>query len=419
MGRRNHRERPRIALFCGGRGSSSIIRALLDTSSCQLTLLINGFDDGHSTGWIRRLVPEMLGPSDFRKNLVTSLDAFLRSERALQGLLEFRLGAESLLFRSHGLEEFVTHGDFTRLEPPLADLVNGVEPAVCTPLRVYLRHALEQLRSRAPQLAEMAVEVAIGNLVLAGCFLQAGDFNSALRRFGNLGRSRAQIENVCEGTSAWLVALKDNGELLTSESDIVGPQSAVPIRELYLLPQRLDAAQAQVLAPLPLAAKQAWLGARRVVARPSNAALAALARADLLLFGPGTQHSSLLPSYSIVADAIGSSPARAKVLVVNLEPDLDDPGGSAARLVDRALCFIGDPENRRRSVTHALVEVSNPEAGGLAAGALAGLNRWRGITLMWGDWRDRCGANRHDGVRVACELLALLQRREVQCAPVP
>jgi 2-phospho-L-lactate transferase/gluconeogenesis factor (CofD/UPF0052 family) len=413
---RTDRARPRIALFCGGRGSASIIRALLDSTDCRLTLPINGFDDGRSTGLVRWLIPGMLGPSDFRKNLATVLDASLPSERALEGLLNLRLGAADQLYGSHGLHGFAVHGDPTRLAPPLASLVNRIEPGVRTQLRAYLRHAVGHLQRAAPHLAD--ADMAIGNLVLAGIFLQMGDFNTALKQFTNLGRTRARIENVCDGVGRWLVALKDDGELLASESEIVAPQSAVPIHKLYLLPQRLDAGTARALAPLSRRAKQAWLAAREVVAWPSEAVLAALAGADLIVFGPGTQHSSLLPSYRIVAEPIRRSPAIAKVLVANLGPDLDDPGGSVSELIHRALRFMGDPENQRRSITHALVDATGPEAGGLNPGQLAGVSRWRGITLIWKDWRDRRRADRHDGVLVARELELLLKQPEVRCGPV-
>src|SRR5436305_9530460 len=96
--RRADRAGPKVALFCGGRGSASIIRGLLDGTDCRLTLLVNGFDDGRSTGLVRRLIPEMLGPSDFRKNLSTVLDSSLPCECALKELLELRLGTGDELF---------------------------------------------------------------------------------------------------------------------------------------------------------------------------------------------------------------------------------------------------------------------------------------------------------------------------------
>src|SRR5256885_7690099 len=37
--------------------------------STAVTLLVNGYDNGRSTGALRRFLPGMLGPSDFRKTL--------------------------------------------------------------------------------------------------------------------------------------------------------------------------------------------------------------------------------------------------------------------------------------------------------------------------------------------------------------
>lgn len=415
---RAHRSEPRIVLFCGGRGSASIIRALLDHVECRLTLLVNGFDDGRSTGLVRRLVPGMLGPSDFRKNLVTVLDASSSAERALGELFELRLGVAVPLHGSQGLQGFVDHGDPRRLVDPLGALVSRVESTVRSTLRAYLRRALERLRSVGPRLSED--QVAIGNLVFAGVFLEAGNFDTAVKSFTRLARTRARIENVCDGAGRWLVALKADGQLLASESEIVGPQSTAPIVESYLLPQRLDAEAARALAPLSLRAKQAWLAARQVVAPPAEAALRALAQADLIVFGPGTQHSSLLPSYRILGAAIAQSPAVAKVLVVNLEPDHDDPGSTVAELIRRALCYLGDPENQRRSVTHALVDVAGLDAGGIDPAQLAGASCWRKIMLVRRNWRDPRRPDRHEGGRVARELTSLLRRHaEVRCEPVP
>src|SRR4051812_26687108 len=82
----------RITLFCGGRGSATIIRALLRRSEVELTLLINAYDDGFSTGTLRNFIPGMLGPSDFRKNLSYLFGDY--SQAALKNLMEYRLSGE-------------------------------------------------------------------------------------------------------------------------------------------------------------------------------------------------------------------------------------------------------------------------------------------------------------------------------------
>src|SRR6476660_8281371 len=58
----------RVVLFSGGRGSGVLSNELLRDPRIQLTLAINGYDDGASTGEVRRFIGDSLGPSDFRKN---------------------------------------------------------------------------------------------------------------------------------------------------------------------------------------------------------------------------------------------------------------------------------------------------------------------------------------------------------------
>src|ERR1700689_2079819 len=81
----------RIVLFCGGRGSGTIIRALLRHSDVELTLLVNAYDDGLSTGALHSFIPGMLGPSDFRKNLSYLFGNYSHAQYALKSLMEHRL----------------------------------------------------------------------------------------------------------------------------------------------------------------------------------------------------------------------------------------------------------------------------------------------------------------------------------------
>src|SRR5262247_2248064 len=57
-----------VVVFSGGRGSSVLSKELITHPDIALTLAINGYDDGMSTGEVRRFLGDALGPSDFRKN---------------------------------------------------------------------------------------------------------------------------------------------------------------------------------------------------------------------------------------------------------------------------------------------------------------------------------------------------------------
>ena len=60
--------RLRVVLFSGGRGSGALTTQLVSNPRVDLVVAINGYDDGASTGEVRRFLGDALGPSDFRKN---------------------------------------------------------------------------------------------------------------------------------------------------------------------------------------------------------------------------------------------------------------------------------------------------------------------------------------------------------------
>ncbi len=104
----------KVALFCGGRGSATIIRELLRTPEVQLALLVNAYDDGLSTGALRKFIPGMLGPSDFRKNFSYLLDLHSAQQYALKQLLEFRLPPDFVESQIDGLDGFERPAKFDR-----------------------------------------------------------------------------------------------------------------------------------------------------------------------------------------------------------------------------------------------------------------------------------------------------------------
>ena len=86
-------------MFSGGRGTESLAKAFVAHPQIELYLLVNAYDDGLSTGRLRRFIPGFLGPSDFRKNIANLIPDSDEAGNALKRLLEYRfpetLGAEN------------------------------------------------------------------------------------------------------------------------------------------------------------------------------------------------------------------------------------------------------------------------------------------------------------------------------------
>ena len=153
-----------------------------------------------------------------------------------------------------------------------------------------------------------------------------------------------------------LVALKENGEILDHEAKIVGKQSIQKITDLFLLPKSLLPTELANLNALSLEEKRKNLAELEVPVRLSKEARETLTAADIIIYGPGTQFSSLIPSYKTegIAEAISSSPTQLKIFVMNLTQDEDIRGMSALEIVQQALRVFGDPQNRTGLITHVL-----------------------------------------------------------------
>jgi hypothetical protein len=124
-----------IALFSGGRGGSSIARQLLRRPGNQLSLLINGYDNGLSTGALRRFLPGMLGPSDFRKNLSLHLDPAIPAHAALAAVLEHRLPPGSTQREFDRLLDGFTTPDRVGAAPPVRARAAPGSPPEAPPAR--------------------------------------------------------------------------------------------------------------------------------------------------------------------------------------------------------------------------------------------------------------------------------------------
>src|ERR1700761_9453381 len=378
----------RIVLFCGGRGSATIIRALLRRPDVDLTLIVNAFDDGLSTGALRNFIPGMLGPSDFRKNLSYLFGNYSQAQYALKNLMEYRLPGGTEIEK---LSRFASGGEIAMFDAPLAGWFAQMQP---TSLQ-RMRELLARFFARGGDFDYR--DCSLGNLVFAGAYLSHGeDFNAAAAEVGDLVGARAHLLNVGTQQNRVLAGLKQDGTLLASEAELVGAQSPAPITHIYLLEKPLTPKEKQALEALDTAGKNAWLSARDAAPTLSRPAAQAIAGADIILYGPGTQHSSLFPSYRIAAGALGAAPATVKALVMNLDSDNDIQGLSASDVVDRALGYGA-------SVTHIL---RNADASRLPPGALSA-DCYRGATVMHGAFATPARPQVHNGTAVADAVLGL------------
>lgn len=308
----------KIVVFSGGRGTSYIQEALAGVE-CDLVFLINGYDSGLSTGRIRWAFTGMLGPSDFRKCIATALGHGKTQTRHLGRLFEDRtvLSRYPNVLKRPSIESIL-------------ELLASEEPdlpiTTATDLTSWLQ---EFLTTDVVHSGELPVDdLPLGNAILTGAFLAHGDFNSAIDavQVSVLRDLPTRALNVTQGEDLWLAATTRK-HLTVDEGTIVGQTPDGPIEELFLLDRHTASVLWHPYRTWQIADKTALdiVAARATVPVISSKAKQALEQADLIVYGSGTQHSSLLPSYltSGVTEAVLSNENAQKLLLGNGERDLD------------------------------------------------------------------------------------------------
>ena len=316
-----------LVLFSGGSGTQSITEALLKHTQISLKILINAYDDGHSTGRLRRFIPGMLGPSDVRKNINRLMPVAERCQQALRSISDHRLPVG--ISRENALEfiECCIDGRYDRMPDKLVHDFESLTVAQSRGVVTLLTSFVDYFHSeeRSGRTFDFT-DCAIGNLLFAGCYLREGrDFNRTIRAFSEFYEVAPDVLlNITEGENLFLVAEKENGAVVLSEAAIVAAQDSARISELFLLDEDTYWKRVENAAEPPEGWHSLFQAANRIP-RLNPDADKALREADVIVYGPGTQHSSLFPSYMTegVAEAIAANKRADKIFVGNIRRDFD------------------------------------------------------------------------------------------------
>lgn len=414
---KERQEKVKVAMFSGGRGTGAITDALLRYPDIELTLLVNTYDDGLSTGLLRRFIPGMLGPSDVRKNISRFLHHKKdRASQALLFLVEYRFpdpyettAALTLLRAFSDLEniEYAKHEILQARDNLALNQIKMVAAYLEAFLRYYEAHP--ENHSWFP-----FGDVSLGNLLFAGCYLESGqDFNQAVSNFSRLAEIGDRVLNLTNGENRVLVALKENGLYLHDEASVVGPQDTSRIEEIFLLPRYLKSGE--LSDAMTKSEKIAYLRSVETLPSLSDAARQVLLEADIIIYGPGTQYSSLLPSYLTlgVAEAIERNAKAEKVFIANIARDYDILGEDATTLT-RAFLWNMSRKGQYPAVCRKFISrffFQKPETTASGETPYVPFNaaefEYPLDKVRWIDWEGDKG--KHLGAKTISELLILVE----------
>jgi len=405
-----------IVLFSGGSGTNTILEALQRHPQLTPTIIINAYDDGHSTGRLRRFIPGMLGPSDVRKNINRLTPRSQDRHAALRLLSDHRLARGCPFEDGMRMVRAVAESNTSFLPAALTSRFDNLSVRQARSFSRFFDAFLRYSNDEEPRGNRFDFDdCALGNILFAGCYLlNDRDFNRTVQAFGEFFEIEGRILNVTRGENLFLMARLKDGAYIRGEAQMVSIESTSSISDLYLIDESVYRRFIEPAENVPDAdlAKYVESGSRLPEINPE--AKAAIETADLIIYGPGTQHSSLLPSYLTrgVAEAITANRGADKVFISNIRRDVDiqqDDANALARKLLTAMSRGEIPIDRDDIVSHFFFQQTEKGEQGEYVPFQESPLEFPLASVVVRDWETQDG--KHSGGYVMQELRRLIQNR--------
>jgi len=398
-----------VVVLNGGRGAATIIPALLAREGLQVTSVVNAYDDGKSTGEIRRFF-NMLGPSDIRKVQQLMLPAALPNFESHLALYEHRYAENDN--RDAILADMIRFRDGA---PVLANILVD-NSSVTSALRTFVGEFLGALELIEIVLGERFsfADCSLMNCLYAGAHLALGrDFEAATLRMDRLFRLKGTVlpNSIA---NRHLAAIRKNGEVLYREAEIVELRSNVLVERIYLLEQPIAPGS---LDGLDCKKRKRYLERHHAPAQLSEGVRRTLAQADIIIYAAGTQHSSLYPTYlsAGLGEAIAANRTAVKLFVTNIGADYETPTYTASDFIKGAYRYIclGDGREHpfEQLFTSVLVNTSRLKPEETYVEFDTAEFDELPVEVIADDFEDRNAHGKHDGQRVVSCILDVYERR--------
>lgn len=397
-----------VVILNGGRGAGAVIPALLSRQGLCVTSVVNAYDDGKSTGEIRRFFG-MLGPSDIRKvqELMLPKDDtdYLANLHLFQYRFPLSCDRDEVLDHLRGF----TTGDQVDL---VGAKLNSAK--VRSSLQSFVNEFVKGLRAIENVSGEEFnfADCSIMNCLYAGAFLA---FNRNIEQATLFIDRLFKLRGTVLPTSIEdkkLVALRENGQMLYSEAEIVELRSNVRVERIYLLDKMLDKARFETLSTED---KRYYLDRHHCYVDVSNSVKLALHQADIIIYSAGTQHSSLYPTYMSVGltRAIADNHSAYKVFITNIGADYETPSYKASDYIRGAYRYLNLSDGRDYDM-HELFDVVFVNQSQLKAdetyveydeGGFVDIT----VPLVLGAFESSSLPGKHDGDKVVQTILNLYE----------
>ena len=303
-------DKVKIVIFSGGTGAASLLHGLkhFDTTgeAMKITSIINGYDDGASGGAVRKVM-NVLCPGDLRKNQWHQ-HKWTYGDNYNRALAEFANGRYNLP-RGKELNEVLKLLDAWDFED-----------------KEYHKNMAISFFNMPKSKDIIYENFNVSNIIYATMIKHVG-YVPTFNYFRHLFGIEDDVMLISED-NLQLCAISRTGEIIETETPgiIKRCNSDNPIDDIFFAPyDRTGLSTTDV----------SWWQNTCMRPKMTQYARAAIEEADLLIFAPGTQWSSLIPTYATLDfdDLIKKSNAK-KMLLMNNTEDYDNLGQTAGDILN-------------------------------------------------------------------------------------
>ena len=400
-----------VVIFNGGRGAGTIIPALQSIENLNITSIVNAYDDGKSTGEIRKFF-NMLGPSDIRKVQQLMLPKNDPDFKSNNWIFDYRfpINQSSQKIKKELVKE-INHkkNNFFGNKFHNTELIQQLKFF----LKIFIKN-LELIERGSNFKSFNFRDCSLVNCIYAGAFIHYKrniEFASLeIEKLFNLTGSviPTSLEN------KKLVGMRKNGEMLYSEAEIVELRSNVSIDRVYLID---DYPSKKYFERLSSAQKKSFLENHETYVEGSSRAKHAINRADIIIYSAGTQHSSLYPTYLTrgLARSIADNKKALKFFITNVGADYETPKYKAHDYIEGAFKYLCLSENRnfeiRELFTYAFINKSNRQKKVNYVKIESNHLKKIPLKILVGDYESDVKPGKHDGLKVVKKIISLYRKK--------
>jgi len=400
-----------IVIFAGGRGNKNLFFEMKKQMKKinQLSVIINGLDDGASTGEIRRLFHyKAHGISDFLKAIL-SLSPNQKLINAMEARFPMVNSFEERLLLYRNLHKMLYKNFLPKYLSSLSELPEKTKKTIIKKFIIFFDY-FYQNRDEIIDIEDFK----IGNILFGAMLVENHlDFNKAINSFSkfcNLNKNIRIYENT--NSVRYLSGLLKNGTLLPNEASVVLTRTTDSIKDIYQMTNPITMNQIRKLSSIEIDDKIDFLKSLRNIPTYNQDIKEKILNGDIIVYGSGTPYSSILPSLETkgIADLIIKNKAP-KVMIANLKKETNN-FLSVSDLVNDLYKYLNRSTSKRLNkkdlLTHLIVNDSTyEESNSITLDEEKILNQYPWLTIIKGNFSDPSNSYSHNGKNVLKALLKI------------